>query len=234
MTRSRSSSRRRARRSPSDRPAGALCPRVARGSARRAGSSSTTSRPTRGGSRASMRLAHARAGGGNLALLAASVSRFAELEDDVIVAFRNGGGVPWSQHGPCQEWQSEFSATGVTSATSGRSLGLAPGLTDRLHRGHRRADVGCGRGHAALRLAAAYPASRILGVDQARRCDRPGADRGERARAPQRPLRRPRRVRSSSRASYDAVLALDVIHDLAHPYETLRAILTRCVRAESF
>jgi 2-polyprenyl-3-methyl-5-hydroxy-6-metoxy-1,4-benzoquinol methylase len=161
------------------------------------------------------------AGGGNLALLAASVSRFAELEDDVLAAFRNGGGVPWSRMNRVQEWQSEFSY-GVFGDIE-QVVGLAPGLSERLTAGIDVADVGCGRGHASLRLGAAYPESRILGIDQAA----PAID-DARAEAAKQGLGNVRfDVRDAAKlepGAYDAVLALDVIHDLAHPYETLRSI----------
>jgi hypothetical protein len=49
------------------------------------------------------------AGAHNVAFFATGTSRFAELEDDVLAAFRDGGGVPLSRMERLQVWQSELS-----------------------------------------------------------------------------------------------------------------------------
>jgi len=49
------------------------------------------------------------AGPNNIAFMASAVSPFAELEDDVLAAFHDGGGVPWSRMERLQAWQSELS-----------------------------------------------------------------------------------------------------------------------------
>ncbi|MBW3666698.1 MAG: class I SAM-dependent methyltransferase [Actinobacteria bacterium] len=46
-----------------------------------------------------------------------------------------------------------------------RWLPAVPGLVDRLEKGIRVADVGCGSGTAALAMAAAFPESRVFGYD---------------------------------------------------------------------
>ena len=88
------------------------------------------------------------------------------IEDGVTAAFREGGGVPWSQLERIQEWQSELSY-GYYHHALDAALGLAPGLVDRLRAGIDVLDAGCGHGHAALRIADAYPASRVTGYDRA-------------------------------------------------------------------
>lgn len=105
------------------------------------------------------------AGAGNLALLAAGLCRFGELEDDVVHSFREGGGVSWTRMDRVQEWQSELSY--AVFASTDAVLALVPGLEERLRSGIDVVDVGCGRGHAALRIADNYPASRVVGYDHA-------------------------------------------------------------------
>jgi SAM-dependent methyltransferase len=160
------------------------------------------------------------AGAHNLALLAASVARFGEVEDDVVRAFREGGGVPWSRLERIQEWQSELSyAVFDLDAV----LAFVPGLVERLREGIDVVDVGCGSGHAALRIADAYPASRVVGFDQA-----PNVIAAARAEAERLRLQNVRfEVRDAATVEpggADLVLAFDVIHDLARPYDTLRAV----------
>ena len=162
------------------------------------------------------------AGPNNIAFMASAVSPFAELEDDVLAAFRDGGGVPWSRMERLQAWQSELSY-GYYHHALDAALGLVERLPDRLRAGIDVLDAGCGHGHAALRIADAYPASRVVGYDVAS-----AAIAAARAGAEALGLRNARfEVRDAAdleREAYDLVLGLDVVHDLARPYETLRAI----------
>jgi SAM-dependent methyltransferase len=153
--------------------------------------------------------------------MATGLSRFAELEDDVLGALRDGGGVPWSRMERLQEWQAELSR-GVHEALPA-ALALVPGLTERLGAGIDVLDLGCGRGDAALRIAAAHPASRVVGYDQA-----PAAVAAATAEAGRLGIANVRFERRDAAdlepGAYDLVLALDVVHDLARPHETLRAV----------
>ena len=106
------------------------------------------------------------AGANNLAFMASGLSRFAELEDDVLAAFDDGGGVAWSRMERLQAWQSELSH-GYYHHALDTALALAPGLVERLRAGIDVLDAGCGHGHAALRIADAYPATRVRGYDLA-------------------------------------------------------------------
>jgi SAM-dependent methyltransferase len=161
------------------------------------------------------------AGANNLGILASGLSRFGEVEDDVVRVFREGGGVPWSRLTRIQEWQPELSY--AVFAEIDRVLGLVPGLIDRLRTGIDVVDVGCGTGHASLRIADAYPASSILGIDQ-------GPNQIAAARAGAERLRLDnatfdvRDAAALEPVSVDLVIAFDVVHDLARPYETLKAI----------
>ena len=158
----------------------------------------------------------------NLGILASAVSRFGEVEDDVVRAFREGGGVSWQRLERIQEWQPELtSAVFDVEAV----LGLVPGLVELLREGIDVLDVGCGLGHASLRIADAYPASRVLGVDQAAKSIAAAGAEAERlglgdVRFEQRD------AAELEPGSADLVLAFDVVHDLARPYETLAAIRT--------
>jgi 2-polyprenyl-3-methyl-5-hydroxy-6-metoxy-1,4-benzoquinol methylase len=162
------------------------------------------------------------AGAHNIAFFATGTSRFAELEDDVLAAFRDGGGVPWSRMERLQVWQSELSH-GFYHHALDAVLSLAPGLVERLRRGIDVLDLGCGHGHAALRVADGFPATRVVGYDLA-----PAGIAAATSEADRLGLRNVRfDVRDATELdarAYDAVLALDVVHDLARPYDALRAI----------
>lgn len=161
------------------------------------------------------------AGANDLGILAGAVSRFGEIEDDVVRAFRQGGGVPWTRLKRIQEWQPELSY--AVFAEIDEILGLVPGLIERLRTGIDVVDVGCGTGHAALRIADAYPVSRILGIDQGPNQIAAAEAEADRLRLTNTTFE----VRDAAElapSSVDLVIAFDVVHDLARPYETLRAI----------
>jgi SAM-dependent methyltransferase len=161
------------------------------------------------------------AGANDLGILAGAVSRFGEVEDDVVRVFRDGGGVPWQRLERVQVWQDELSH--AVFADLDAILALAPGLVGRLREGIDVLDIGCGLGHASLGVADRYPASRVVGVDQA-----PKSIAAARAQADRLALGNAtfevRDAADLAQASADLAIAFDVVHDLAHPYETLRVI----------
>lgn len=106
------------------------------------------------------------AGSANLAILAQINTHLGKHLHQVADAFRDGGGVPYSEFRP------EF--TDVMDALSRGTydemlvdqwIPLVPGLTEQLGSGARMADVGCGTGHAIVILAQAFPASTFVGYD---------------------------------------------------------------------
>jgi cyclopropane fatty-acyl-phospholipid synthase-like methyltransferase len=59
----------------------------------------------------------------------------------------------------------EDSGQSVMSSLETHILPLVPGLRERLARGIRVLDVGCGRGRIVTRLATLYPQSTFVGID---------------------------------------------------------------------
>lgn len=101
----------------------------------------------------------------NLAVFAQYVGLLGGVEDDVVDCFRRGGGVPYERFGRFHEVMAEDSGQSVLPALETHILPLVPGLAERLHRGIRVLDVGCGRGKAINKLAALFPESRFVGYD---------------------------------------------------------------------
>ena len=107
-------------------------------------------------------------GASNLAALAQLNTHLGKHLHQVATAFREGGGVPYSEFRP------EF--TDVIDAINRGSyselivdawLPLAPGLVERLTAGARAVDIGCGTGYALILMARAFPASTFVGYDLA-------------------------------------------------------------------
>jgi SAM-dependent methyltransferase len=164
------------------------------------------------------------AGPGNLAALAQYVSEMGNVEGGVVDAFRNGGGVPYSQFPRFQELMREESAQVFDATLLDVTLPLVPGLVEKLERGCDVADVGCGAGHAINIMARAFPNSRFTGFDFSEE----GIARG-RAEAKDWgianatfELRDAATLDQSNR--FDFITTFDSVHDQAKPRRVLKGI----------
>ena len=101
----------------------------------------------------------------NMAVFAQYVGLLGGVEDEIVECFKKGGGVPYSKFPRFHEVMAEDSGQSVLSSLEPHILPLVPGLTDRLEKGIRALDVGCGRGRILHRLATLYPNSRFTGID---------------------------------------------------------------------
>ena len=101
----------------------------------------------------------------NLAVFAQYIPLLGAVEDDIVACFKNGGGVPYARFPRFHAVMAEDSGQSVLSSLESHILPLVPGLQERLARGLRVLDVGCGRGRILHRLAQLFPASRFTGLD---------------------------------------------------------------------
>ena len=87
--------------------------------------------------------------------------------DRLIEAFRSGGGVPQAAY-PRETWDGmcRFSRPFYNHQLVQQWIPAIDGLAERMETGARWADVGCGAGHALIRLADTYPNSTFVGYDQ--------------------------------------------------------------------
>ncbi|WP_435297424.1 class I SAM-dependent methyltransferase [Streptomyces sp. YPW6] len=160
----------------------------------------------------------------NMASFLQDLALIGQVEDEVVTAFRDGGGVPYSSYPKFQELQAEETARVYDAALVDAIIPLVPGLPERLGAGSGldALDVGTGQGHVVNLLARAFPASRFTGVDMSE--GGIAAAREEAARLGLPNARFELADAAAVTGSYDLVTAFDVIHDLARPAETLAAV----------
>ncbi len=98
--------------------------------------------------------------------LAVTTTVLAKHVDQVVRAFRDGGGVPYAAFAPefTDTWDEVGRGHFDTKLLDGY-LPLAPGLAATLAAGARVADMACGTGHVLVLLARAFPASTFTGYD---------------------------------------------------------------------
>jgi SAM-dependent methyltransferase len=146
--------------------------------------------------------------------------------DDLLTAYRDGGGVSWAEFGhDAREAQAALNRPWFTQRLAPALAGV-PELHAVLSRpGARILDVGCGGGWSTLALAVAYPDATVVGVDidapsiEAARTSADAAGLGDRVEFV---LTEGEALPESD--PYDAAFAFECLHDMPRPVEVLAAI----------
>lgn len=146
--------------------------------------------------------------------------------DELLEAYRDGGGVSWGRLGPdAREAQADLNRPWFEHELAG-ALGRVPDLHAILSRPTARvADVGCGAGWSTVALARAYPRARFDGFD----LDGPSVEMA-RANALAAGVADRTAFHVADAAAlppdipFDAAFAFECTHDLPRPVEVLSAI----------
>ena len=147
------------------------------------------------------------------------------LVDRLAEAFRTGIGLPYDALGPSGAHQTERTLGPWTRGTLVPVLLPAlDGVVERLERGARVADVGCGGGLALAVLAEAFPASTFLGIDPSRHAIDAARGKADAGRLENVTLVHGSGEEITDHGLFDLVLAFDCLHDMAHPDRVLAAI----------
>jgi len=163
----------------------------------------------------------------NLAVFAQYIPLLGAVEDDIVECFRSGGGVPYSRFSRFHEVMAEDSGQSVLSSLESHILPLVPGLHDRLSKGLRMLDVGCGRGRILNRMASLYPASRFVGMDlspEAIGFAQQEASSAGRDNIEFHVIDLSDFDRTADAASFDFITTFDAIHDQGKPLHVLKGI----------
>lgn len=147
-----------------------------------------------------------------------AAAAYSEDTPKVQAAFKNGGGVGWGKRTGCLFCAiARFFRPGYQANIVENWLPALDGVVEKLERGARVADVGCGHGYSTLMMAKAFPNSEFVGFDfheasieEARKhAEAHGASDNVRFEA------------STAKAypgeNYDLVTFFDCLHDMGDP-----------------
>ncbi|MGH7985224.1 MAG: class I SAM-dependent methyltransferase [Candidatus Binataceae bacterium] len=146
--------------------------------------------------------------------IAAAVARdLPKLE----TAFRTGAGVGWDEHDPCLFRGTErFFRPGYAMHLVSEWIPSLEGVKEKLERGARVADVGCGHGASTVLLAKAFPKSEFAGFDyhepslaRARELARESGVADQ--------IKFQRATAKEFAGTYDLVAFFDCLHDMGDP-----------------
>ncbi len=146
-------------------------------------------------------------------------------EPKISQAFRTGSGVGWHEHSPCLFRGTErFFRAGYAAHLVPEWLPALTGVCEKLKRGAKVADVGCGHGASTIVMAQAFPQSTFTGFDY-------HGPSIERARAAAREAGVEARCRfevadakSYPGTAYDLVAVFDCLHDMGDPVGVARYV----------
>jgi ubiquinone/menaquinone biosynthesis C-methylase UbiE len=143
--------------------------------------------------------------------------------------FKSGEAHPFQSHGRAFSEQVGVATAGLHTLMARRALPGLPGMEERLHRGLRALDVGCGCGGFLLALAQAFPGGRYTGVDVDRRA-LASARKAIKARG----LSRRVRVKAAGadgfpvKGPFDLITLVQVLHEIQP--EVRATVLGECAR----
>jgi SAM-dependent methyltransferase len=164
------------------------------------------------------------AGPDNFASFAQFVAMLGKVEDGIVDAFREGGGVPYSEYPEFQRLMAEESAQVFDAVLVDVVLPLVPGLVERLQEGIDVADVGCGQGHAINLMAKAFPQSRFVGYDFSEEGITAGRDEASSLGLANARFEVKDAATLDGPPAFDLITTFDAVHDQADPARVLKGI----------
>jgi len=138
--------------------------------------------------------------------------------------FRNGGGVGWHEHG-----DGVFCGVERVFAASYRGsllsswLPAVDGAVDRLQRGARVLDLGCGHGAPTILMAQAFPNSTFVGYDAHAEGIAVARERAQAAAVAERTAFDVATAQEFAGGGYDLVCFFDALHDMGDPVGAARS-----------
>jgi 2-polyprenyl-3-methyl-5-hydroxy-6-metoxy-1,4-benzoquinol methylase len=163
----------------------------------------------------------------NMAVFAQYIPILGNVEEEILVCFKNGGGVPYEKFPRFHAVMAEDSGQSVLSSLESHVLPLVPGLQEKLAQGLRWLDAGCGSGRILNRLAELFPKSRFIGKDLSTEAIRAARDSAS--------VKGLKNVafeaedmtdfeRTAEPGAFDVVSTFDAVHDQARPLSLLKGI----------
>src|SRR5205085_11831410 len=139
-------------------------------------------------------------------------------DDKIIDAFRSGAGMGWHEHDDRLFRGTErFFRPGYRAHLVSEWIPALDGAQEKLQRGAKVADVGCGHGASTVIMADAFPNSEFIGFDY----HEPSIERARQAAAEAGVSDRTSFAVASAKdypgSGYDLVCVFDCLHDMGDP-----------------
>ncbi|MGA9573096.1 MAG: class I SAM-dependent methyltransferase, partial [Lysobacterales bacterium] len=150
-----------------------------------------------------------------------------ENEPKIREAFRTGEGVAWGDQAHCMFCAvARFFRPGYVNNLVQHWLPALDGVVEKLERGARVADLGCGHGHSTLLMATAFPNSTFIGYDfHEGSIEAAKQHRDEHALDEKRVRFEQATASDFEENDFDLVTCFDALHDMGDPAGTAAQVL---------
>lgn len=141
-------------------------------------------------------------------------------EGKALDAFKTGKGVSWGDHderlycGVAAFYRNAYRGSLVSEW-----LPALDGVTAKLERGAKVADVGCGHGHSTVLMAQAYPKSKFWGFDAHEDSIKSAREVAKAAGVADRVTFEVAEASAYPRHNYDLICFFDCLHDMGRPVD---------------
>ena len=152
-----------------------------------------------------------------------------QVEDEIVNCFKEGGGVPYSSYKRFHEVMEEESAQTVLSVLFESIIPLVPQLEDRLEKGIKVLDIGCGSGRVMNMMANQFPLSKFTGYDISQEAIKNAQSQSliNGTKNVDFKVKDVSKILDpSTNLSFDLITAFDAIHDQAEPATVLTNIVS--------
>ena len=148
-----------------------------------------------------------------------------KAEPRISDGFRSGRGVGWHEHDPDLFVGVErFFRPGYNAHLVDEWIPALDGVKQKLERGARVADVGCGLGASTIILAKAFPRSSFVGFDYHEPSIERARDRARAAGVAERTRFETAMAKAYPGTGYDLVCFFDCLHDMGDPVGAARHV----------
>lgn len=139
-------------------------------------------------------------------------------QDRLADAFKTGAGIPWGEH-DSRLFQSteQFFRPGYRENLTKLWIPALDGVEDKLKRGAKVADIGCGHGASTIIMAEAYPNSTFVGFDSHAGSIETARERATEAGVSDRLSFEVSTAKKISGGPYDLICFFDCLHDMGDP-----------------
>lgn len=144
-------------------------------------------------------------------------------KDKLVKAMRSDGALAWGDHHPCMFSGTErFFRPGYRAHLVSSWLPALDGVVEKLEKGAKVADVGCGHGASTVILAQAFPRSRFFGFDFHAPSIATAAQRARDAGVEGQVSFAEADAKGYPRESFDLICFFDCLHDMGDPVGAAR------------
>lgn len=161
-----------------------------------------------------------------LAPMGAFLVAIGPIWNQLLRAYRTGGGVPWSEYSEAITAQAAVNRPFFTDGLGDAIATAAPDIDARLREhGGAVADIACGAGWSTLAMARRYPAARIEGYDADNESISVALENLAGSGITSAVTFTVSAMESPVDDRYDLITILEALHDMSHPVEVLRTAL---------